>query len=123
MPLRKIGVVSVESEAAFPSDHYPLRLRLPTLLALLPCGNLVARARYKVGSKVSQKQQQLFMDGCASLLSTHSPALPQKHRHFLVVMTASADAIFGPPSTPGTVPRFSLWAFHVLHNLLRAHPW
>ena len=49
-----IGVVRVESESVFPSDHYPMRLRLLTVPALVALGNPFSRARFKLGSSVRQ---------------------------------------------------------------------
>ena len=46
-------VVRVESESVFPSDHYPVRLRLLTLPPLVAPGNPNPRACFKLGSSVS----------------------------------------------------------------------
>ena len=47
-----IGVVRVESQSVFPSDHYPVRFRLLTLPTLVAPRNPTSWARFKLGSSV-----------------------------------------------------------------------
>ena len=96
----EVGIGHVENEAVFPSDHYPVRLRLLTLLALTGPNNPLARARFKMGSGVSQQQLQNFADSCVNLLSTPPAAIPDAYHHFVAVMMTAVEADFGPPSTP-----------------------
>ena len=46
----EVGIVCVENESVFPSDLYPVRLRLHTLPALVPPGNPASRARFRLGT-------------------------------------------------------------------------
>ena len=71
----EIGTVRVENESVFPSDHYPVRLCLHTLPALVPCGNRASKARFNLGTSVCNWQQETFAHSCASL---HS--LPRGYR-------------------------------------------
>ena len=48
-----IGVVRVESEFVFPSDHYLVRLRLLTLPTLVAPRNRTSWARFKLGGCLS----------------------------------------------------------------------
>ena len=50
---REVGVVCVKNEAVFPSNHYPVRLRLLNLHALTGPSNPLMRACFKLGSAVS----------------------------------------------------------------------
>ena len=117
-----VGVIHVESEGVFPYHHSPVRLRLLTLRALATPSNPLARACFKMGSNVSQQQQQIFADNCSSLLSAPPAALSEVYCHFVIATTTAAEAIFGPPDTPDTTPGLVSSAARVLHTLVRAHP-
>ena len=117
-----IGVVRVESELVFLSDHYPVRLRLLTSLALVAPGNPTARARFKLRSHVFQWQREAFADSCTGLHSVPPAATPEAYRHFVSVMTMAAEAVFGLPTVPDTVPGLVSSAAKVLHALVKAHP-
>ena len=93
----KIGTVHVENEFVFPPNHYPVRLRLHTLPALVAPGNPASRARFKLGTSVCKWQQETFADNCAGLHSLPPAATPKAYRHFVCVLTAAAEAVFGPP--------------------------
>ena len=117
-----IGVVRVESESVFPSDHYPVRLRLPTLPALVARGNPTSRARFKLGSSVCQWQLEASTDSCSSRHSMPLADTPEAYHHFVGVMTTTAEVVFGPPTTPDTVPGQVSSAAKILHTLVKAHP-
>ena len=101
----EIGTVRVENESVFPSDHYPVRLCLHTLPALVPPRNPASRARFNLGTSVCQWQQETFADSCTGLRSLPLAATPEAYRHFVSVLTTAAEAVFGPPSTPDTCNR------------------
>ena len=99
----EVGFVRIESEAVFPSDHYPVRLCLLTLCALTAPSNPIARARFKMRTGVSQQRQQIFVDSYGRLLSTPPAALPDACHHFVAVMKTATQAVCGLPSTIGSV--------------------
>ena len=117
----EIGIFCVESESVFPSDHYPVRLCLHTLPALVPPGNPTSRARFNPGTSVCKWQQDTFADRCAGLRSLLPNATSEAYQHFVDVLTTAAEAVFGPPSTADTVPGLVSMAARVLHALLKAH--
>ena len=117
----EIGTVHLDNEFAFPSDHYSIRLRLHTLTALVPPGNSASRARFNLGTGVCKWQQETCADSCTGLRSLPPAATPQVYRRFVSVPTTIAEAVFGPPSTPDTVPGLVSVAARVLRALLKAH--
>ena len=119
---RDIGVVRVESESLFPSDHYPVRLRLLTLPALVAPGKPTSQARFKLGSSVCHWQREAFADSCKSGHSMPSAATPKACRHFVGAMTTAAESGLWPPTTPDTVPWLVSSAAKFLHALVKAHP-
>ena len=48
----EVYTVQLENDSVFPSDHYPVRLRLYTLPALVAPRNPASRARFKLGTGV-----------------------------------------------------------------------
>ena len=71
-----IGVVRVESESVFPSDHYPVRLCLLTLPALVAPGNPTSRARFKLGRVSATGSGKLLR----IVAKVYIPCLQQLHR-------------------------------------------
>ena len=116
-----IGTVHVENESVFPSNHYPVRLCLHTLPALVPPGSPASKARFHLGTSVCKWQQETFADSCSGLRSLPLAATPEAYRHFVSVLTTTAKAVFGPPSTPDIVPGLVSTSAQVLHALLKAH--
>ena len=112
-----VGVVRMEQHAVFPSDDYPVCLPPLTLPALPTPGDTLTRVRYKMGTGVSQRQQQPFVDGCATLLSMPPTALLDTYHHFVKVLTSSTEVVFGPPGMPDIVPGLVSSAARVLHGL------
>ena len=117
----EVGIVRVENEFVFPSDHYPVRLRLHTLPALVPPGNPASMARFRLGIGVCKWQQETFANGCVGLRSLPPPATSESYRHFVSVLTTAAESVSGPPGTLDTVPGLVSSAARVLHALLKAH--
>ena len=117
----EVGTVRVEDESVFPSDHYPVRLSLHTLPALVPPGNPASRARFCLGTGVCEWQRETFADICAGLRSLPSAATSESYRHFVSVLTKAAESVFGRPGTPDTIPGLVSVASRVLHALLKAH--
>ena len=118
----EVGVVHVENESVFPVDHYPVGLRLLTLPALIALGNPASRARFKLVSSVCQWQREAFADSCSCLYSMPPAALMDTYHHFVTLMNAAAEAVFGPLSTPDTMPGLVSSAASVLHTLVKTHP-
>ena len=117
----EVGTVRLENESVFPSDHYPIRLSLHTLPALVPPGNPASRARFRLGTGVCKWQQETFADSCAGLLSLPPAATSESYHHFVTVLTMAAESVVWPPGAPDTVPRLVSAAARVLHALLKAH--
>ena len=89
----EIGSVRVENESVFPPDHYPVRLCLRTLPALVPPENPTSRARFNLGTSVCKWQQETFADSCTGLRSLPWAATPEAYRHFVSVLTTTAEAV------------------------------
>ena len=81
------GTVGVENEYLFLLDHYPVRVRLHTLPALVAPGNPASLARFKLSISVCKWQEETFADNCAGVHSLPSTATPQAHQHFVCVLT------------------------------------
>ena len=117
----EVGTVRVETASVFPSDHYPVRLSLHTLPALVPPGNPASRARFRLGTGVCKWQQETFANSCVGLRSLPPAATSQSYQHFVSVSTTAAESVFGPPGTPDTIPGLVSVAVQALHALLKAH--
>ena len=50
-------------------------------------------------------------------------ATPEAYHHFVGVMTTAGETVFGPPTTPDTVPGLVSSAAKILHNLVKVHPY
>ena len=98
----EIGTVPVENGSAFPSDHYPVRLCLHTLPALVPPRNPASRARFNLGTNVCSNQRPLRM---AALASVHSLRLPRrKHISIRERPDCSSRSGFQTTEYPGYCP-------------------
>ena len=117
----EIGTVRAKNESVFPSDYYPVRLCLHTLVALVPPANSASRARFRPGTGVCKWQQETFADNCAGLRSLPPTAKCKSYQHFVSVLTMAAETIFGPPSTLDTVHGLVSAAAPVLQASLKAH--
>ena len=117
----EVGTVRVESETVFGSNHYPVRLSLHTLPALVPPGKSASRARFRLGTRVRKWQQQTFGDSCAGLRSLPQAATSESYHHFVSVLTTAAASVFGPLGALDTVLGLVSAAARVVHALLKAH--
>ena len=117
----EIGNVCVENESVFPSDDYPVWLRLHTLPAFVATGYPASRARFKLPTSVCKWQQLTYTDNCAGLHPLPPAATLEAYRHFVCAPTTAAEAVFEPPYTQDTVPGLVCTAAKVLHTLLKAH--
>ena len=86
-----------------------------------PTGHDLPWARFTPGTGVCNGQQETFANSCAGLRSLPPAATLEAHQHSMSVLTTAAEAVFGPPSTPDTVPGLVSRAARVLHALLQAH--
>ena len=57
-----------------------------------------------------------------SLLSMPPTSPPEPYLHFVAVMVTAAEAVFGLPNKPDTVPGLVSSAARMLHTLVWAHP-
>ena len=90
----EIGTVRVENEYVLPSHHYPVRLCLHTLPALVPPGNPASRARFDLGISVCKWQQDTFVDSSTGLRSLPPTATSEGYQHFVSVLTTAVEAVF-----------------------------
>ena len=117
----EMGTVRVENEYVLPSNHYPVRLCVHTLPALVLPANPTSRAQFNLCTSVCKWQQKTFADSSTGFFSLPPAASPEVYRRFGSFLTTTAEKVFGPPSTPDTVTCVVSAAARVLHALLKVH--
>ena len=113
----EIGTVRAENKSVFPSDHYPVRLCLHTLPALVPPGNPTSTARFRLGTGVSGRPSQLAVLAPFSSLDCHVGVISL----FCHCPNHGCRDGFRTTKYPDTVPGVVSTTARVLHALLKAH--
>ena len=115
-----LSVLKTNKSSHWTTTH-PVRPCLHTLPPLVPPRNPTSWAQFTPGTNICKLQQETFADSAAGLRSLPPAATLERYQHFVNVLTTTAKALFGPPSTPDSVPGLVSVVAPVLHALLKAH--